>query len=226
MHFKRLLLPACLALGLVAFGRPASADLSFHVLFDTSVLNPASTYYTEFTLSDGSVVNPGTPDTNNTVTFSNFLFGGGASGGSLPETGNSSGSTASTVTLTDGDAGGVADHAQAFTPGSFLSFDVTTTTNADAGGVPDSITFYLLDSTLNQLPTNGPVDTPNTFFRLDLTGPGVTVADVGAYGGSPVAAPSISGPAASTPEPGSVMFGISVAFGGSLLALRRRSKKR
>lgn len=219
---KRLILPACLALGLVALGRPASADLTFHVNFNTSALNPISTYYAEFVLSDGSVVSPGVPDTNNSVTFSNFNLGSGVTGAALPPVGNASGSMASSVTLADGDAGGVADHAQAFTPGTFLSFDVTTTTNADGGGVPDSITFYLLDSGFNQLTTNGPVDTPNTFFRLDLTGPGVTLANVGAYGGPEVPAPTISAVAVTTPEPGAVALGISVAFGGSIGLLRRR----
>jgi len=128
------------------------------------------------------------------------------------------------VLLADGDAGGVADHAQAFTPGSSLGFDVTTTTNADAGGVPDILSFYLLDSTEAPLSTNAPADTPNAFFRLDLTGPGVTITDVGTYGNTsvPVGPPTISAVVADTPEPGSLALGIGVSLCGVLTAARRR----
>jgi len=231
MRFNRLILPACLALGLAALGRPASAQLLFHVNIDTSSLNPASTYYTEFTLSDGHVVSLGTPDTNNNAVFSNFTFGGGASGAVLPpEVGNASGSTSSSVLLADGDATGVADHAQAFTPGSSLGFDVFTTTNLDTGGTPDVLSFYLLDSTLAPLSTNAPVDTANAFLRLDLTGPGVTLSSVQSYGNTaiPVAPPVITAIAAATPEPGALALGIGISLCGSLTALRRRrlAKKR
>ena len=228
MSLKRLILPICLALDLAALGRPSSAQRMFHVQLDTSSLNPASTYYTEFTLSDGHVTSLGTPDTNNSVTLSGFTFGSGASGAVLPpDVGNASGSTASSVLLTDGDAGGVADHAQAFTPGGILGFNATVTTNADAGGTPDIFTFYLLDSGLNQLSTNAPAQTANAFLRLDITGPTVTLASVNAYGNTsvPVPAPVISA-VSSTPEPGALALGIGVSLGASLTALRRRHTKK
>jgi hypothetical protein len=224
MRSKRWILPACLALGLAALARPASAQQIFHVNLDTSFLNPASTYYTEFTLSDGHVVSSGTPDTNNNVVISNFTFGGGASGAVLPpEVGNASGSTASSVLLADGDPGGVADHAQAFLPGASLEFDVFTTTNLDIGVNPDVLTFYLLDPSINPFSTNAPTDTPNAFFRLDLTGPGVTINSVGTYGNTsvPIRPPRISA-ITTTPEPGSVAFGIGVSLCGALTARRRR----
>ena len=114
---RRILLPICLALGFAALTRPSSAQLSFHMQVDTSLLNPASTYYTEFTLSDGHVTSLGSPDTNNSVSLRGFTFGTGSSGAVLPPyIGNASGSTASTVLLADGDVGGIADQTQAFRP--------------------------------------------------------------------------------------------------------------
>lgn len=229
MLLKRHILSACLALGLAALGSPVSAQLSFHVQVDTSNLTPGSTYYTEFTLSDGHVQSLGTADTNNSVTLSNFTFGSGASGAVLPPlVGNASGSTASSVLLADGDSGGVADHAQAFTPGSILGFDAFVTTNADAGGTPDIITFYLLDSALTSLPTNAPGSTPNAFARLDITGPAITLADVNTYSNStvPVPAPTVSAVSTATPEPGTLAFGIGISLCASLTALRRRAIER
>ena len=228
MKTKQMILPVCLALGLVALGRPVSAQLKYHVQVDTSHLNPASTYYTEFTLSDGHVTSLGSPDTNNIVHLNNFTFGGGASGAGLtPEVGNASGSTASSVLLADGDAGGIADHAQAFTPGSSLGFDATVTTNTDAGGIPDIFTFFLLDS--NQLPlaTNSPAETPNAFSRLDITDPGINLASVTSYGNSdiPISAPEIT-VSTETPEPGSMALGIGVSLCALLTALRRNTRKR
>lgn len=228
MFLKRLILPVCLALCLAALGRPASAQLHFHVQFDTSNLNPASTYYTEFTLTDGHFQSLGTPDTNNSVTLSNFTFGAGASGAALPEVGNASGSTASSVLLADGDAGGLADHAQAFTPGAILGFDASVTTNIDAGGTPDILTIFLLDSGKNTLPTNAPTQTPDAFLRLDITGPTITLASVNPYSNStvPVPAPVITAVSTATPEPGALALGIGVSLCASLTALRRRAKRR
>ena len=224
MNTKRMILPICLALGIAALGRPVSAQLKYHVQVDTSHLNPASTYYTEFTLSDGHVTSLGSPDTNNSVYLNNFTFGGGASGAALtPEIGNASGSTATAVLLADGNAGGVADHAQAFTPGSSLGFDASVTTNADAGGTPDIFTFFLLDSNQIPLATNAPAQTPNAFARLDITDPGIDVTSVTSYGNSgiPISAPDIS-VQTDTPEPGSMALGVCVSLCGCLVALRRR----
>lgn len=222
MKTKQMILPVCLALGLVALGRPVSAQLKYHVQVDTSHLNPASTYYTEFTLSDGHVVNPGSPDSNNSVTLSNFTFGGGASGAVLPPlVGNASGSTASSVLLADGDAGGTADQTQAFTPGSILGFDVSMTTNADAGPTPDIFTFYLLDSSLNPLPSNASGQTPNALLRADIIGPSITLANVNTYNSTALPSSPAVTPAA-TPEPGALAFFVGVSLCGSLTALRRR----
>jgi hypothetical protein len=224
MLLKRFILPLCLAIGLSALGWPASAQLQYHVNLDTSGLNPASTYYTEFTLSDGHVVSLGTPDTNNSVTLSNFTFGGGASGAVLlPLVGNASGSTASSVLLADGDNGGTADQTQGFTPGSILGFDVSMTTSADAGGVPDTFTFYLLDSGLNAFPSNAPAQTPNALLRADITGPSMTLANVNTYSSSALPGPPTVTPAATaTPEPGALTLFIGASLCGSLTALHRR----
>ena len=229
MVSKRLILSTCLALGLAALGNRACAQLSFHVQVDTSNLTAGSTYYTEFTFSDGHVQSLATADTNNSVTLSNFTFGLGASGAVLsPLVGNAAGSTASSVLLADGDSGGVADEAQAFTPGSILGFDATVTTNADAGGTPDIFTFFILDSATNALPTNAPGSSPNAFVRLDITGPGITLSSVNTYGNSivPVPAPAVTATSTATPEPGTLALGIGGSLGAALTARRRRAKKR
>jgi hypothetical protein len=228
MLLKRFILPVCLALGLAALGRPASSQLQYHVQVDTSGLNSASTYYTEFTLSDGHVVSLGSPDSNNSVTLSNFTFGGGASGAVLPPfVGNASGSTASSVLLADGDAGGTADQTQAFTPGSILGFDVSMTTNADAGGTPDTFTFYLLDSSLNALPSNAPAQTPNALLGADITGPSMTLANVNTFNSAALPnSPDVTPAATATPEPGALALFVGASLCGSLTVLRRRLAKK
>jgi hypothetical protein len=227
MITKRTILPISIALGLMLLGRTGFAQRKYHVQVDTSHLNPASTYYTEFTLSDGHVTSLGSPDTNNSVYLDNFNFSGGASGAALsPEIGNASGSTASSVLLADGDPGGIADHAQAFSPGSSLGFDATVMTNVDAGGIPDIFTFFLLDPSQIALSTNAPAETPDTFVRLDITDP--TTVGVNSYGNTvvPVLAPDVT--EVVTPEPGALALGISGTLCGCLMALRRRlhTKKR
>ncbi len=164
----------------------------------------------------------GSPDSNNSVTLSNFTFGGGASGAVLsPLVGNASGSTASSVLLADGDSGGTADQTQAFTPGSILGFDVSMTTSADAGGTPDTFTFYLLDSGLNPFPSNAPAQTANALLRADITGPSMTLANVSTYNSTALPnSPTVT--PATTPEPGALALFVGVSLCGSLTALRRR----
>ena len=78
-----------------------------------------------FQLTDGS----GVGDANNTVTISNFAFGGG-SGPSGP------------ISLTDTSFFVFSN--PGFIPGSSLSFVVDLTTNPDLGGTPDQFSFAIL----------------------------------------------------------------------------------
>jgi len=206
----------------------ASAQLLYTVTVNTSALTPGSTYYAEYTLSDGTVLSSSSPSTNNTVVLSAFTLGGGTLGTVQSPFGNASGNMGSTVTLADGDAGGVADFAQGFTPGSALKFNVNMTTVHNSGGIPDVFTMYLLDSGFNPITTNAPVDTPNAFLRVDITGPGLTLGNVQTFAntGIPVPSPVITaiggGPSNGTPEPGSVTLVLGSVVFASLTALRRR----
>src|SRR5438874_1475685 len=106
MKFCRTLLPLGLLIGLAATALSASAQVGFHVNVDTHFLDAGSTYYAEFTLSDGSVAGLGIPDTNNSVLLDHFNLGTGTIGAVLPPIGNASGDMNSSVMLADGDPGG------------------------------------------------------------------------------------------------------------------------
>jgi hypothetical protein len=230
MSLRKLLLPLCFGLVLAVLSHCASAQLLYHVAVDTSDLTASSAYYAEFTLSDGTVVSSGVPSTNNSVLLSAFTLGGGALGAVLPPIGDASGNMNSSITLADGDPGGIADFAQGFEPGSALNFNVDMTTVVNSGGVPDVFTMYLLDSNLNQLTTNAPADTPNAFIRVNLTSSTLTIGDVQAYGNTtvPVPPPVITniggggGGAPGTPEPSSITLLMGCIVFGSLAAFRRR----
>lgn len=231
MSLRKLFLPLCVGLGLAAISRGGSAQLLYHVAVDTSALTPGSTYYAEFTLSDGTVVSSGIPTTNNSVTLTAFTLGGGSFGALLPAIGDASGNMNSTVTLADGDPGGVADFAQGFLPGSSLMFNVSMTEVVNAGPVPDVFTMYLLDSGLNYLTTNAPADTPDAFIRVNLTSSSLTLGNVLTFGNTtvPVPPPVITAIGGSTPtgtpEPGSIALMVGCTVFGSLAALRRRQMR-
>src|SRR5689334_16903130 len=57
---------------------PSQAQIAFHLSMDTSVLvgHPAAPFFLDFQLNDGSGAN----DANNTISLSNFTFGGGTAG--------------------------------------------------------------------------------------------------------------------------------------------------
>jgi hypothetical protein len=210
----KFMLPIGIAIGLVALGRPSSAQLSFHVQLATgSIYKSGNSLPTDFKLTDGHVTSLGSPDTNNSVVLSNFTFGDSAGGAVISDTGNASGSTASSVSLADGASGGVAEHRQGYTTGSTFGFDAAVTTNADTGGTPDIFTFSLLNS-----------GSPIKFLQLNITGPSITIADVQTFSdsknGGP--APVVTALATATPEPGSMALGLGVFLCASLTALRRR----
>jgi hypothetical protein len=221
---KTSLLSIGLGFGLAALSLAASAQLAFHVALNTGSLNPANTTYAEFSLSDGSVASSGVPDTNNNATLSSFLFGGGSAGAVLaPNIGNASGDMTSSISLADGDPGGIADLTQAFTSGSSLSFNVQITTNVDAGGIPDELLFRLLDQNKVEIPTTDPSGN-NGFFVLDLTSPTLTLNSVKTFGtpNGGIPPPVITAIPAGAPEPGALSLLAGGGVLGSLLALRRK----
>lgn len=146
MNMKRIL-PVIAATVFVVLLPPASRADSFDVSLNTSALSG-----TTQVLAFGLTNNDGVAD--NTISLTGFNFGTGGSalsgtedctlGGFLTGAG-CSGNLTSGVSLTDSTTEVFFD--EAFTVGSLLSFEMTTT-NAFAGGIPDGFAMYLCNVTL------------------------------------------------------------------------------
>jgi hypothetical protein len=156
-----------LGLSLALIPSVGRASLILGVSLDTSPLvgNPAGPFALAFTLIGGS----GVGDANNTVTISNFSFGGGGPSGTPDVVGGASGDLSLTVTLTD--SAFFNDFVQEFTPGSLLAFILTTTTNVDPGGIPDTFAFSILDGTGLPIPTLDPTGA-DSFLSVTFDDPG------------------------------------------------------
>jgi hypothetical protein len=131
--------------------RPAHAGIiNGSVSLDTSGLS--GTFELGLILIDGSA----TGDANNTITLTNFGFGGGSAGAVDPllTTSGASGDFASGVTLTDSEFFNV--FAETFTAGTLLTFDFGLMTNIDAGGTPDQFSLALLQSDRTRIPSSDP----------------------------------------------------------------------
>jgi len=131
--------------------RPAHASIiSGSVSLDTSALS--GPFELAFVFTDGS----GAGDANNTVTLSNFLFGGGSAGAvdTSLSTGGVSGDLTSVVSLADSAFLNI--FASSFTPGSLLSFDFGLTANVDPGGTPDQFSLVLLQADGTPVATEDP----------------------------------------------------------------------
>jgi hypothetical protein len=197
-----------------------------HVTVTTTGLTAGQTYYTEFTLTDGS----NTGDGNSTAAVSNLVFTNGTAGAALPSTsGNVTGSPGTTLMLHDGPAasGALADYAQGFTvlgPTSQFSFDLLLgATSVDVGATPDNFTFQILGSTQSPLATNGP--TGVEFVTADYTS---TTPLATSYHSMDLSTPVTA--AATAPVPvseASSAFSLglfSLGLGGLILRSRRRTR--
>jgi hypothetical protein len=151
----------------------------------------------------------GTGDANNTFTVSDFNFGGGSAGATdlSTSTGGFSGDLNSTVTLTDSSV--INSYAAGFTSGSTLSFIVTMTTNPDSTldptiGLPgDQFAFFLLDNTLNPIPTTnacGPADSGECALLIATVEQNGMI-DVDTYSSELTGQVVATSPVAVTPEP-------------------------
>jgi hypothetical protein len=148
----------------ISMGAFSAQGALLHVVLDTTPLigNPAQPFYIEFQLNDGS----GNNDGNNTATIDNFEYGGGGPGLMISNTGGSSGSLDTGVTITD--SGFFNQFFQEFSPGNTLSFDVNLTEFVDAGPQPDEFTFAILDCSQTEIPTTSPA---NALVSVDITSP-------------------------------------------------------
>jgi hypothetical protein len=152
------------------FARVASAGtVSYSVDLNTVPLigDSAAPFSVAFQLADGS----GLGDGNNTMTLSDFNFGGGTGVGMPIVLGGVTGSLGSSISITDSLF--LNYYIQQFDPGSFLSLDVTTTTNVDIGSPPDQFLFSILDNTGQQLPTQTgqPFFDPFVAITIDSSNP-------------------------------------------------------
>jgi len=223
MQFSRVRRMLVLAGSMLLFATaPAWANAISFVILDTSALSvQSSSYSIYFQLTDGS------GDANNTVTLSNFSFGGGHAIAPAQLSGGASGDLSSAVTLSDTAFFNAV--VQVFSPGSQLLFRLDLTANIDSGSVSDFFAMSVLDGNGSEIPT---LDSSglNTLLSVTFDSP----LDIQTYAtdsstpttngdyitmGAPVLAP-LAGPS-SVPEPATFLL-----LGTSLAAVIVMSRRR
>ena len=203
-----------ITLAVLAFGDTLTLDTT---PLETSGTGPFTIDF-QFISTDQAVTN--------TVTLSDFTFGGGSLDVSpSSETGGISvGTSPFSVTLTNSSFYNDVDFT--FTPGSSLSFDYSATSNSEPT-TPDTFTFAIFDGTTNEIPTSNP-SLLDSFLELDLpaNGAGSNTILSGSSGYSvDIAAPTVQsgstgGGGSVVPEPSALpLLGIAAAI---LVALRTR----
>lgn len=187
---------ALLVLALTAAGVPAMAD-SFDVSLNTSSLS--GTQILAFGLVNGG------GGVNNTVTLSDFVFGGGnpVPPANYLGTPGVSGDLSGTVSMDD--SGGTALFDEEFNPGSTISF-VLTTTNNFAGVTPDAFSMYVCDTSLNC--TSDDPSGAGEVLMLNLTGGTLSPSSFALY---PASAQGLPAPVVTTetkgvPEPSGILL--------------------
>lgn len=135
----------------------ASQTQAQSVSFNTSSISGGS-FLVNFQLTNSNTL-------NNTVTLTNFNFGGGAvtglpnvpmpgaPGGAPAGSATGTGSLPTSVTLSDASNDFLIDFRQGFTAGSFLSFNYNFTNNANLDDPFDTFTFAILRLNGAELPT-------------------------------------------------------------------------
>jgi hypothetical protein len=193
------------------------ANVVYTVSLDTSAISGAADYALGFSFQDGSL----TGDNNNTVTLSNFAFGGGSAGGSPVLVGGASGDISSTATLSDTDFSNLL--VEGFTPGASLSFRIDLTTNVDAGGIPDFFGFSILLNGIS-LPTQDDTLGDNLlYFNIDSVNPTPAAWATTAESPATLDAPTVAlaPPPGSLPEPGGLLL-LTAGLASLLMFARRR----
>jgi len=222
MKTKRFFRPAsALALSasfLLALAAVSKADLVYYVTLNVSslALNPNGAFSLDLQLVPGSINVP------NTVTLSNFSITGGTFSGTPDYTfGGQSGSTASSVVLTNSNSQDN-EYAVPFSTGvTNIQFKVTQTTNSETVGsgtpIPEQFNVAILDNQLNNIPTT------------DLSGGNTLVSSAIVFGQSYTSvhtysslSPEAGVTASVVPEPGSA--GLMLLGACAMIARRKRSK--
>ena len=180
--------------------RFADADVTYDVDLNTTGLigDSAGPFSAAFQLTDGSFLGDG----NNTVSITNFAFGGGGVSGPAATLGTVTGDLNSSVTLADGTF--LNYLIQPFNPGISLSFTISATTNTDTSGGVDQFSFSILDSTGQQIPTEGGLLAPyfDVFLAIEFDSANPTIET---FASDSAEAPAGGGPAIITGMPQAVL---------------------
>jgi len=142
-----------------------TADVIDYVTLDTGPLisNSSGPFTLDFQFVEGN----GIGDSNNTVTLSDFSFGGGSivtPASSVSGSGVTVTSSAFGITLVDSSF--YQDVEFTLNPGAALSFEIDATTNVDTVA-PDTFTFAIFDNTFSPIPTTNP-NGFDAFLEIDL----------------------------------------------------------
>ena len=211
-------LSSALLLACAASGR--AANLNYTVYLNTSSLvgNPSAPFSLDVVLGSGAT----TPNSDNTVTLSNFVFSNGSVGAATYSNGGETGSMSSTVTLTTSDEDN--ELAQQFSGTvTQIQFSVSMT-NVSDNPDPDQFNVSILDSGLGNIPTTDP-NGGNTLVLANLS-TGQTLGSVQTYRSTANGeAPGVTA-AVPEPTPAAALFaGLGVlGLCARLKTLRRRAQ--
>jgi hypothetical protein len=181
------------------------ADIAYRLTTDTSSLAGKSGEFSiDFQFSSGS----GNPD-NNSVTLSDFTFGGGTA---LPATTTTIGDATGDLSnppITIGLGQVFGELTEDFVPGSSFAFTVQLTTNVEPAA--DTFAYAILFNGANIATTN-----PNgSLLEIDLTSVPTVVASPSTDPSFPIDAPTVS----SVPEPSTLILALT---GMAILGYRAR----
>ncbi|MBE7157492.1 MAG: NF038129 family PEP-CTERM protein [Rhodospirillales bacterium] len=199
---------------LLAGAAHSQANLSYNVYLNTASLvgNSNGPFSLDVVLGSGSQ----TPNSDNTVTLSNFVFVNGSLGTISFTSGGVTGTMASTVTLTNSSEDN--EFAETFSNTvTQIQFSVNMTSNTN-NPFPDQFNVLILDGGLNNIPTTDP-NGGNTLVLANIN-TGQTLASVQTY--QSTATGEAPGVTAAVPEPGTVA---SMLAGLGALGVYLRGRK-